>query len=156
VIKPKRGISAVWLLPLIALGIAMWLLYKNVTDTGLEVTVSFDNGGGISAGKTPVIYQGINVGKVSALSLDQDLNGVTATLELDTQITPLIREKTVFWLVKPQISLSGVSGLDTLVAGNYISFKPGDGEEANKFTALPEQPPFANNAPGLKLTLEAS
>lgn len=155
VVKPKRGISAVWLLPIIALGIALWLLYKDITSAGLEITVSFENGSGISAGKTPVIYQGINVGKVSRLNLDDDLSGVTATIELDTQITPLIKKNTEFWLVKPQISLSGVSGLDTLVAGNYISFKPGDGKEADRFTALPEPPPFANNAPGLKLILEA-
>ncbi|GAB3370952.1 MlaD family protein [Spongiibacter taiwanensis] len=154
-VKPKRGVSVVWLLPLIALAIALWLLYKNISEAGLEITVAFENGSGISAGKTPVVYQGINVGRVSALKLDDDLSGVTATLELDTQITPLIREKTEFWLVKPQISLSGVSGLDTLVAGNYISFKPGDGKEAQRFTALPEPPPFANNAPGLKLILEA-
>lgn len=155
-IRPKRGISAIWLLPLVAVAIAGWLMYKNIGELGPTVTVSFDNGSGISVGKTPVIYQGIKVGDVKSLQLDDDLEGVTATLSLSRQIAPLIRTNTSFWLVKPQISLSGISGLDTLVAGNYISFKPGDGEPAERFDALLEPPPLASNLPGLRLNLKAT
>ncbi|WP_372799409.1 MlaD family protein [Litorivivens sp.] len=153
--KPKKGISAIWLLPLIAVALSGWLMYKNLIEHGLEVTVSFNNGSGITVGKTPVVYQGINVGEVTNLQLDDDLKGVTVTLELSRQIEPLIREKTQFWLVQPQISLSGVSGLDTLVEGNYISFKPGDGKPASNFEALLGPPPLARTMPGLRLRLEA-
>ncbi len=153
--RRKTGLSVVWLLPLIAAGLALWLLYQNMQSSGLVVTVHFDDGSGITAGKTPVVYQGITVGTVSELALDDDLDGVIAKVELQLQIEPLIRKDTRFWLVKPQISLSGVSGLDTLVAGNYISFQPGEGEPATEFRALTEPPPFAASAPGLPLTLKA-
>lgn len=154
-IKPKRGISAIWLLPLVAIAISGWLLVQHTKEGGLEIAVSFDNGSGISVGKTPVMYQGINVGEVTSLQLDDDLEGVTATLALNQQIEPLIKENTKFWLVKPQISLSGISGLDTLVEGNYISFKPGDGKAATEFDALLEPPPLASNLPGLRLRIQA-
>ncbi len=154
-IRPKRGVSAIWLLPVVAVAIAGWLMYKNLSELGPTVTVAFDNGSGISVGKTPVIYQGINVGTVKSLQLDDDLEGVTATLELSQQIAPLIKTNTRFWLVKPQISLSGISGLDTLVAGNYISFMPGDGEPADRFKALLEPPPLTNNLPGLRINLKS-
>lgn len=153
--RPQRKFSAVWLLPLVAVALSGWLMYKNFIEHGLVVSVSFANGSGITVGKTPVMYQGIDVGQVKALQLDEDLKGVTATLELSRQIEPLIREKTEFWLVQPQISLSGISGLDTLVEGNYISFKPGEGEPREHFTALYEPPPLASNVPGLRLRLQA-
>lgn len=153
--KPKRGISAIWLLPIIAVTLSGWLMYKNLIEHGLTVTVTFDNGSGITVGKTPVVYQGINVGEVTNLQLDEDLNDVTVTLELSRQIEPLIREQTQFWLVQPQISLSGVSGLDTLVEGNYISFKPGKGKPSDSFEALLGPPPLASTMPGLRLRLQA-
>ena len=152
---PRRRLSSVWLLPLVAAAIALWLLYHNMADSGLAVTVHFTDGSGITAGKTPVVYQGITVGQVESLHLNNDLDGATATLALDIQIEPLIRKNTEFWLVKPQVSLSGVSGLDTLVAGNYISFKPGDGKAASEFRARTDPPPFADNSPGLRLLLDA-
>ncbi|MBB3047209.1 paraquat-inducible protein B [Litorivivens lipolytica] len=154
--RPEKKFSAIWLLPLIAVALSGWLMYKNFIEHGLTVTVAFANGSGITVGKTPVIYQGIDVGEVKSLQLDEDLEGVTATLELSRQIEPLIRENTEFWLVQPQISLSGISGLDTLVEGNYISFKAGDGEPADQFTALYEPPPLAGNVPGLRLRLRAN
>ena len=97
--RPQRKFSAVWLLPLVAVALSGWLMYKNFIEHGLVVNVSFANGSGITVGKTPVMYQGIDVGQVKALQLDEDLKGVTATLELSRQIEPLIREKTEFWLV---------------------------------------------------------
>ena len=154
-LKTKKRLSAVWLLPVVAAAIAMWLLYENLSSNALQVTVHFDNGSGITAGKTPVVYQGITVGSVSQLQLDDALKGVNATLDLQTQIEPLINENTKFWLVKPQISLSGVSGLDTLVAGNYISFQPGDGQAARSFTALLEPPATPRSDSGLQITLHA-
>ncbi|WP_372865163.1 MlaD family protein [Spongiibacter sp.] len=154
-LRPKKRLSAVWLLPLVAAVIALWLLYENLNNSALQVRVQFDNGSGITAGKTPVVYQGITVGSVSQLQLNDELSGVNATLDLHAQIAPLIRSGTRFWLVKPQISLSGISGLDTLVAGNYISFAPGDGQAAQHFTALAEPPAFASSTNGLRLTLHA-
>ena len=69
-LKTKKRLSAVWLLPVVAAAIAMWLLYENLSSNALQVTVHFDNGSGITAGKTPVVFQGITVGSVSQLQLD--------------------------------------------------------------------------------------
>ncbi len=60
-----------------------------------------------------------------------------------------------FWLVKPEISLAGVTGLGTLLSGNYIAVKPGDGKKTRKFRALSTPPPHDIDTPGLHLTITA-
>jgi paraquat-inducible protein B len=155
IVEKRQRVSAVWLLPIVAALIAAWLLYKNINETGLVVQVEFATGSGITAEKTLVIYQGITVGKVSDVRLNDDFQGVTAVLELDKRIAPLIRKKTAFWLVSPQISLSRISGLDTLVSGNYISFLPGEGKAATEFTALTEAPAITGDSEGLQVHLQA-
>ena len=62
---------------------------------------------------------------------------------------------TEFWLVRPRVSLEGISGLGTLVAGDHIAMRPADGEgkPVRKFKALAEPPPIPESAPGLHLTL---
>ncbi|MBD2859769.1 MCE family protein [Spongiibacter sp. KMU-158] len=158
-IDTKPRLSGIWLLPLLAALIAGWMLYKNIGESGLKITVAFSSGSGITAGQTPVIYQGITVGKVTGLHLNEDFTGVSADIEIDQQLAPLIRKDTQFWLVSPQVSLSRISGLDTLVSGNYISFRPGEStalaEPNTVFTALAEAPIFDPSGKGLALTLTA-
>ena len=63
-LKRKRGISPIWVLPLIAVIIAAWLVYKSVMTAGIDVTITFKNAQGIEAGKTQVIYRGMPIGLV--------------------------------------------------------------------------------------------
>ena len=67
--KSRRGISPIWILPVVALLIASWLVYKSVIDAGIMVTIRFDNAQGIEKGKTQVIYRGMPVGVVKDLSM---------------------------------------------------------------------------------------
>ena len=52
--RPK-GISPIWILPLIALVIAGWLVYKSVIDAGIGVVITFKTAQGIEKGKTRVL-----------------------------------------------------------------------------------------------------
>lgn len=156
-VRPASNWSAIWVLPLIALLIGGWLGWRAYNEAGIEIQVFFATGDGIQAGKTEVIYKGMPIGKVIALELDDSgkQRGVRATIEMDKRVEPHLRSNTRFWLVKPSVSLAGITGLETLVSGNYISASPGDGEPTLKFTALTEPPPLADSEPGLHLTLKA-
>lgn len=157
-VQPSKSFSIVWLLPLIALAIGVWLLYQSITDAPIEITVDFATGTGIEVGKTKVIYEGIQAGVVTDIRLDQsDLKGVVATIEMDNRIEPFLREGTKFWLVKPEISLSGITGLETIVSGNYIAIKIDTGGSPTRyFTALEEPPAVDMSEPGLHLKLLAN
>ncbi|WP_411899353.1 MlaD family protein, partial [Salmonella enterica] len=71
-IKTKRRISPFWLLPLIALMIAGWLVWDSYQDRGNSVTIDSMSADGIVPGRTPVRYQGVEVGTVEDVSLSKD------------------------------------------------------------------------------------
>ena len=157
VIKKKKGISFIWVLPIIAALIGVWLLYKGVVEAPIEVVINFESAAGISVDKTKVLYKGIEMGMVSAVALSPDQEGVDVTVEFAQEDKKLLVDTTQFWLVKPRLSLQGVSGLGTLLGGDYIAMDPGpgDGKPARKFKALPEPPAVPEDAPGLHLVLNS-
>ncbi|EKN3346475.1 MlaD family protein [Yersinia ruckeri] len=154
-IRHKRRISPFWLLPFIALLIAGWLVYTNWQDRGAEVTIDFQSAAGIVAGRTPIRYQGVEVGTVQSISLSKDLRSIVVTASIKSDLEDSLREGTQFWLVTPKASLAGVSGLDALVGGNYIGMMPGTGPSQTHFTALDTQPKFRLNTGELMIHLNA-
>ncbi|KDN97441.2 PqiB family protein [Pseudomonas donghuensis] len=155
--RPASNWSAIWILPLIALVIGGWLGWQAYRESGVNIQVRFESGEGIVANKTEVVFKGMSVGKVKELVLDAKGNntGVIATIEMNKEAEPHLNTGTRFWLVKPSVSLAGITGLETLVSGNYIAVSPGQGEPTKRFKALDEAPPLSDSEPGLHLTLKA-
>ncbi len=112
--------SAIWVLPLVALAIGAWLAWRAFDQAGVDIQVRFESGDGIQANKTEVLYKGISVGKVTDLHVSKDIKGVVATIEIKKEAQEYLSKDTRFWLVKPRVSLAGVTGLETLVSGVYI------------------------------------
>ncbi|MGA3802250.1 intermembrane transport protein PqiB [Pseudomonas fluorescens] len=155
--RPASNWSAIWVLPLIALIIGGWLGWRAYNETGIQIQVRFESGEGIQANKTEVVYKGMSVGKVKSLKLDDEgsSKGVIASIEMNKDVEPYLRTSTRFWLVKPSVTLAGITGLETLVSGNYVAISPGEGEPVRKFKALAEEPPLSDAQPGLHLTIKA-
>ncbi|WP_095079650.1 PqiB family protein [Pseudomonas sp. Irchel s3h17] len=155
--RPASNWSAIWVLPLIALVIGGWLGWRAYNETGIEVQVRFESGEGIQANKTEVVYKGMSIGKVKSLTLDDagKSRGVIATIEMNKDVGQYLKTSTRFWLVKPSVTMAGITGLETLVSGNYVAISPGEGESARRFKALAEEPPLSDSKPGLHLTIKA-
>ena len=150
-LKRKKGISPIWILPLIAVIIAVWLVYKSVMNAGIDVTIAFKNAQGIEAGKTQVIYRGMPIGLVKDLQINKDFDSVDVHVQFVKEAKDQLKKDTLFWKVEPEISARGISGLETLLKGNYITMQPGEGEETDHFEALSDPPPFRSDAPGLHI-----
>lgn len=155
-IKTKRRISPFWLLPVIALLIALWLGWKTWQDHGTTVTIDFVSADGIVAGRTPVRYQGVEVGTVQSVRPSEDLRKIEVTVSIKSDMRDALRAETQFWLVTPKASLAGVSGLDALVGGNYIGMMPGKGEPQEHFVALDTQPKYRLNNGELMIHLKSA
>lgn len=155
-ITNKRKISPFWLLPFIALMIAGWLLWTNYQERGTTVTIDFAQADGIVPGRTPVRYQGVEVGTVQGISLSEDLRKIKVRVSIKSDMRDALREDAQFWLVTPKASLAGVSGLDALVGGNYIGMMPGkSGERRENFVALDTQPKYRVNTGEMMVHLHA-
>ncbi|MEW6994015.1 MlaD family protein [Colwelliaceae bacterium MEBiC 14330] len=155
-IVPRQGISIIWFVPFIALIFGLWLTVKVISERGTFITIEFENGSGIVPNKTEVRYKGLVTGLVKKVVPSADLQRVIAEVEISQSFTDYLTQNTRFWLVSADISLQGVSGLDTLISGSYINIMPDTDEMAESqdhFVALTEAPALDMSTPGLHLTL---
>jgi len=137
IIKKNHWISPLWFLPFVALLIAAWLGYQSYSESGHRILIHFHSANGITAGRTPIRYHGLEVGKVKNLHLSSDLDSVFVEATIYPEAAETLKEDTEFWLEKPRASITGISGLDTIVSGNYIGLKPGKSDKySDEFTAL--------------------
>ena len=155
VLKKKRGIPFIWILPLLAALIGGGLIIKSLIEAGVPIQIVFDTADGIEAGKTKLMYRGLEVARVKTIELNPDLQSVTVHIVVPRSAEEHLRSEAQFWLVKPEISLAGVTGLGTLLSGNYIAVKPGGGKKVRTFRALSTPPPHDIDTPGLHLTITA-
>src|SRR3954452_3162771 len=153
--RGRRRFSVVWLVPLVAAAIATWLAVTTLREQGPTVSIVFKTAEGLEAGKTKVRYKDIDVGTVQDVRLSDDLKEVVAVAELRKQVEPFMTEGTRWWVVRPRVGASGVSGLGTLISGAYIGLDPGQGRHALSFTGLEEPPPMTSDVPGRRFSLHA-
>lgn len=155
-VRRSRRWSSVWVVPLVALALCLWLVWKNYRDTGPLARVRFETADSLISGKTEVRCRSVRVGLVEDVELAPDLLSVVASLRLNPEAEHLLREGTRFWVVRPRVSASAVSGLSTIISGAYVELDPGAGSApVHHFTGLEKPPITASNVPGLRLTLVA-
>jgi len=136
--KTNRGISLIWIAPIIAILITAGMIWKNYVDAGTRITIVIENGDGIREGKTPIMYKGIKVGVVEDISIkEDDVSKIELIAMIDKRAAEgVAREGNKFWKVEPKVSITEVSGLGTIITGVYISVMPA----ANNRTELYDLP----------------
>jgi paraquat-inducible protein B len=157
VVPPKRGrISIIWIIPILAALVAIGIAVQRYLSEGPTVIIVFTAAEGIEAGKTVIKYKDVIIGQVTAVRLTNNYAKVEVTAKIEKHAAGLMVEDAKFWVVRPQISLSGVSGLSTLLSGNYIGFEPGKSEQSTRiFIGLDVAPVIAGQQ-GRQFMLKAS
>ncbi|RLA57778.1 MAG: paraquat-inducible protein B, partial [Gammaproteobacteria bacterium] len=153
-ISQGRSFSGIWIIPLIALLLGVYMVVHTWLTEGPTITVAFNNASGLAEGKTKIKYRSVDMGVVEEVRLNDEFDGVIATIKLDRQALPLLRDDTRFWVVTAQVGLGNITGLDTLLSGAYIQLAPGTGKKGQrKFVALEKPPLTPSGAPGLRIQL---
>lgn len=154
VVKKGRRFSPIWIIPLVAALLGLWLAAKYYSERGPKITVHFETAEGVVAGKTPILCRSVNVGVVETVGLTENLKGVLVTMQMTSEATRLLTKDAQIWVVRPRYGASGVSGLSTLVSGSYIELEPGLSKEPRREFIGVEQPPVTpKGVPGLHIAL---
>ena len=149
-------LSPVWLIPLAALLIGLWLVFDHLSGQGPMITLKLENAEGIEANKTPIKTRSVQVGTVETVTLSEDLRHTIVTARMQDGADRMLNKDTRFWVVKPRIGREGISGLGTVLSGAYIELLPGDSDKKAREFVVEEQPPVTEaGARGLYLTLHS-
>lgn len=124
-VRPAKGpvfqrLALVWVVPLIALAVSLGAAWQNYRDQGVRITIAFENASGVTAGATEIRYRDIRVGLVEAVEFDEGLSTILVHARVDQDIAPYLDADAQFWVVRPNVSVRGISGLDTVLSGVYI------------------------------------
>lgn len=155
----RNRISLIWLVPLAALMISSWLAWQHYGSLGSLITIRFVSAEGLEAGKTPVRFRSVEVGKVENMHLDSTLQQVIVTVRINKESSSFLNESTRFWIERPRIGPGGVSGLSTLFSGAYIAMSTSADRSfgyQEHFTGLEDPPLTATDEPGLHLFLTST
>ena len=154
-LPPRRRLSPIWALPIVAALIAGWLGWRWLAERGPAIVITFQNGDGLEAGRTKIKHKNVDLGTIEQVRLSDDLSQVLATARMDRAAAEHLKQTTRFWAVRPRLSFAGVSGLSTVVSGTYVEMEPGAGDDRREFQALEEPPVVRSDVPGRSFSLRA-
>ena len=155
-VNAAPAFSPVWIVPILALVIALWLAFQDRFERGRLVDITFSEAADLVAGETQIRLNDVPVGVVKRVRLNSDLKSVVVTARMDPEMTPYLTDQTRFWMVTPRISTTGVSNLGTLISGVFIFMDPSDeGEAIAEFRGLDEAPAYESRDEGTLYVLES-
>ena len=148
-------LSVIWIIPILAAVIAIGIAVDRILKEGPTITIEFRSADGIEAGKTFIKYKDVKIGQVTDVELSDDFTKVLVTAKIAKNASGLMVEDARFWVVEPRVTLSGVSGLNTLLSGNYIGFAEGKSKKSNRAFVGLETAPVVSDQPGREFVLTA-
>lgn len=153
----RKRFSAIWLMPVLAVGIAGAAAWKNYNDRGPLISIDFPSASGIETGKTVLRYRDMEVGVVEKMAFTEDLGSVRTYVRLDKAIAPYVDQDAVFWLVTPKVSARGITGLATVLSGVYIegNWNGERGTPQVRFFARQNPPLVIHGERGTRIVLRA-
>jgi paraquat-inducible protein B len=154
VVGQRRHLSPIWIIPILVLVVAASFAYRAIQERGIKVVVLFESAEGLTAGKSKFKYRDVELGTVDQIEF-RSIDQIEVHLSLHPGAKRYVAEDTSWWVVRPRLTGAGLSGLDTILSGGYVTFEPGTEGAKRKleFVGLEEPPIPAKDRPGVQLTL---
>jgi paraquat-inducible protein B len=161
-VKQRAPISLIWLVPLAAAGVAIYVAIHAFLARGPLITITFKTADGLVAHQTEVRHKAVKLGTVDEIALSEDMSHVVARVRMEAQAKPVLTDHARFWVVRPRLSGGGLagltSGLETLVSGAYLAVDPGPpgGIPVDSYEGLEDPPSVRSDEPGRVFKLQAT
>ncbi len=153
-----RAISAIWIIPIVTAIVGLWIIYSHFADRGTSFTLLAKDASGIVAGKTVIKNRSVDIGIVDEVTLSEDFEKVVIKGRIYNDMEPLLKNDSIFWVVKPEIGRDGVTGLGTILSGVYIELASGNDTHSfkNNPFILSDNPPLSDpSIKGIRVNLES-
>ena len=154
-----RGLRLIWLIPVVAALLAMYLGWQAWRERGPTITVTWHTAEGLIAGQTKVKYKAVELGTVDRITLSDDLSHVVVRIRMRHEAEPLLTEDARIWVVRARFAEGNISGLDTLLSGAFIVLDPGGARSPTAklaFDGLEDPPAVRSDEPGTTFVLNTS
>ena len=157
-LRRRSRVPIIWLLPAVAAVIGLYLAFTTLAQRGPEIVLIFNSADGLTAGQTNVRHKAVNLGTVTSIRLAEDMSHVIVRVRMTSEANPYLTDHARFWVVRPRLSGSNISGLETLISGGYIEMDPGSpgGNSKTRFTGLETPPGVRSDEPGTTFVLQTS
>ncbi|HEY2686131.1 MAG TPA: MlaD family protein [Steroidobacteraceae bacterium] len=150
------GIPLVWILPIVVVFAAGFVVVHEKLAQGVSIEITFQNAEGLEANKTQIRYKEVIIGEVRDISVSKDRKHVIVKAQINRASKDYMVVDTRFWVVRPRVSAAGVTGLGTLVSGEYISADVGNSTvQTDHFVGLETPPVLTSDLPGHGYVLHA-
>jgi|GEM_PF-396602 len=157
-VKESRGVqllTTIWIVPFIAMIIALWLGYQYYIKIGSAIEITFKSNAGLVENQSPIKMRDVTVGIVKHISLSSDGEGVVIKARMNREVSEYLNNKAKFWIVHPDVGSHGISGLDTIVSGSYIELYGKKESETMHYYVGLEKPHIDDEAKGTYYILSA-
>ncbi len=155
-VRHRRRIPIIWIVPFLTALIALYLAWDTFSKRGPTITVSFDTASGLTPGQSQLKFRNVVMGTVKSIAIAPDLGNVLVTIETVREAEQLLTDKTIFWVVKPQLFAGSISGLETILSGSYIGMRPSveAGKPQREFVGQQDPPVLQASAKGTTFRLD--
>jgi paraquat-inducible protein B len=150
-----RNLSLVWLVPVLAIFLSLGIAWNAYNNRGVLVEITFVEAAGVVPQDTTIRLRDVVIGVVEDVHFTPDLARVVVSARLDKEVAATLADDTQFWVVKPEVSTRGISGLSTVLSGVYIeaAWTPTEGAKKRRFEGLTEAPLYRPGRAGTRVTI---
>ncbi len=146
----------VWILPAIVIVAGAFVAVHEKLAEGVPIEITFHTADDLEPNKTKISYKAVEIGQIKGIHVSKDRKDVVVEARIHRDARDYLVQDTRFWVVRPRVTGSDISGLGTLVSGAYISVDVGHSSvPAQNFTGLEVPPIVTSGLPGREYVLHA-